>query len=278
MAGGAASSGAGYVATGLMTGADISFGDFFYQTMSGMGSGMIGGAVGTLGGAWGAIGGGFAGSASGAFFNGARGWDVLYAGLKGAGVSWSVYSLMWAYDNIGNGSVISGDAQVDPKNVKRPNSSDGNFIPDEFLREAEEMLIKERAVLAENGVDPLEFEAGASFRIKQHYWSGKNYLTIGGNGRIELSYAPIEGGVEFSSNTKDSFRMHLHPEDGILMASSNGIDLSSAYHPSAKDYANSSFFKGYGIDSYAAALRGNQRELYSYYLSGYNGHYRSFSW
>lgn len=212
-----------------------------------------------------------AGGASGSALNGGSGWDVLKGSLMGAGMAMASYSMVWSYNNYA-GSEISQETSLEASNVDKPDSPEGEFIADRFLKEANQILTDERNSLLQVGEDPMEYEAGASFRIRQEFWSGKDYLFV-----RDLTVVPIDEGnvgVAFKSYKGDHFRMHLHPKAGIDVG--NGV--TNPYNPSRSDYVSAATHQKYGIQSYAGAVRGTQSELYHYTYNNGSAKYWVASW
>lgn len=168
---------------------------------------------------------------------------------------------------------ISQETELNPNDVSKPPSAEGEFVPDELVKEAEQILTDARNSVSANGENPLEYEAGASFRVRQNFWSGRNYLFMRDD-PVVVHIDDNNGGVGFRSYKGDHFRMHLHPKAGVLVG--NGV--TDPYHPSRSDYVNAATHQKYGIQSYAGAVRNNQTELYRYTYNDSQAKYWTVKW
>ena len=261
-AGGAVGYGANYAGQKVIMQNDVGWdwGELGMATVKGGATGAIGaGASSVSNGATGAILGGFAGGATGSALNGEDRWGILKGGLIGAGLAFATYSVEWGYDNYSGGEKIDQSSGTDQKGIDPPLEPEGDFVADEHLQEAHRILTEERNKLKANGEDPMEYEIGASFRIRRHFWSGKEYVAATSE-MTPVHISQSNFGTEFDSYTGNHFRMHLHPGEMSL-----GIGRwTDPYHPSAADYANALFWKNYGISSYAGAVKNGQVNLYHY--------------
>ena len=76
----------------------------------------------------------------------------------------------------------------------------------------------------------MEYEVGASFRIRRSFWTGREFVAP--SGEIGVAHMNSDAhGVGFESRTGDNFRMHLHPGEMTL---GDGI-RTNPYHPSGAD-------------------------------------------
>jgi len=226
-------------------------------------AGAVGGGVGAyIGpGAFGAMGGGFAGGATGSALNGGNRWEILQGGLMGAGVALGVYSGVWGYNNYSGGEEITG-AGVDEAGSKDPDAP--QKTDNKWLREARGKLEYERqkAILEANNVNgadmgPHDIEAGGSFRVRTKFFSGEEYLHVTD---IETGNA---NGVAFLSRTGDSFRMHLHTNNGLDVPSLDikGGTVVGEFYPSRTDYCNERVYSSYGMKSYFSST---DRQIFNY--------------
>ena len=272
-AGGAVGGAGNYVNQSIVNGG-FNSGDLWESTWKGAAAGAVGGGAGAWGsGALASMSGGFAGGVTGSALNGGEGWDVLKGGLMGSGMALASYAMVWGYNNYSGGDEINQATDLKNEDVSKPNSAEGEFIPDELLKEAEQFLNDARNTVIENGEDPNYYEAGASFRIRQKFWSGKDYLYM----RDDPSIAFIDDqntGVHVKSYKGDHFRMHLHPKAGISI----GHGYTDPYHPSRGDYVSAAIHQKYGIQSYAGAKRNNLTELYRYTYNNNQAKYWTATW
>ena len=119
----------------------------------------------------------------------------------------------------------------------------------------------------------MEYEAGASFRIRRSFWTGSEYVEP--TGEIQVAHINSENhGIEFESRTGDHFRMHLHPGEMSL----GGGNKTNPFHPSGIDFANAPIYKNYGISSYAGAVKNGQINLYRYTYDNGSAKYWVAKW
>jgi len=222
-----------------------------------VGVGFVGGAaVGGGAGAWGSgalasMSGGFAGGVTGSTLNGGEGWDVLKGGLMGSGMALASYAMVWGYNNYGSEISTNKDHEMFEGKAKQGNNEPTN----EYIEEARGMLEARRQTYIEetngiNGADlnPYDVEVGGSFRVRQTFWTGKDYLAM----------TSFETGgptsVGFSSKNGDLFRMHLHTPSRTIETNDPilgyGKEYVNQYKASQGDVSQSNFYMKHGIKSY----------------------------
>lgn len=245
-----------------------------YEFIGSIWKGALSGSAGAAGsqlfsGATGALVGGFSGGAVGSWASGEDKWNILKGGLIGAGSALASYSATWAYGNYEGAEVPEFTPDGEPPVV--PKQPDGSFEADGYLKQANKILVDARAEYAEaNGLNADEIEAGASFKIKTKFWTGKKYLDHGKIGFGNKTSA------EFASRQNDDFRYHLHPADGTQIGA---ISYASSRHPSPTDYMNVRGYAKYGISNYAAVnTPEGHAEVYHFTYTNKNPQYRISKW
>ena len=273
-AGGAVGYGANYAGQKVIMQNDVGWdwGDLGMATLKGGASGMAGAAGSQLyGGAVAALAGGIAGGAAGSALNGEDRWGILKGGLIGAGLAFATYSVEWGYDNYEGRELKEGEVALDNESYEIPKEPSETFVADEHLKKAHEILVNARKEHAKiNNLAAEKIEAGASFKIKTRFWSGKEYLD---HGKIGFGTSTE---VEFSSRIHDDFRYHLHPADGTQI---NAGSSTASRHPSRTDYRNVNGYAKYGISNYAAVdgPKGHT-ELYYYTYTNKDPQYMVATW
>ena len=263
IAAGAAGSAAGYTANYMMTG-EGSFGEGFRQMMVGSAVGLVGGIGTAIGGASGAILGGFAGGSLEPLVNGQDAENVVQAGLIGAAMGLTNFTIAWINANRRGPRVTFVSDDLDDDHAVIPENPEGDFVADEYKKEAYEILRKAADEYAkDHHLRPGQVEAAASFKVKTTFWTGKEYL----------DHSPIQFGeteVANSSGLYDDFRMHLHPDDSYQHPS---------HHPSKADYGNARGFDDRGIGSYIGTRgRNGNVELYYYKYRGKEPRFWRATW
>jgi len=165
--------------SGVETGFKSFSGNGFMQsTLNGAIAGGVGGGEGSAigSGVWGAMGGGFAGGATGSYLNGARGMDVLYGGLIGAGVSAGAFSAKWGYNEYLRPGDLDNVTFSDESSTDVPEKPIGSVNADEW----EELAIDDFKEYHSEIPDDMEFngESRVVYRRSTNFWTGDPTVDI----------------------------------------------------------------------------------------------------